>query len=841
MNPYETKKMERGVSVDSRTRSVRIAYIVEDGPNSHEILDEVFAEGYSRWGGRRTLIIPLSDNKIEEEYLKFLTWFDPDLVYCFPNLSQKFIDLIDSNAKPIWFLKHPVRREETSNWRPQLPVSFVSSLSMLPFCARRRNFDFDDKQRFLVDCLLSWKDDRFLGDNFGIWHRSFGDFPEKNKLVMPLTLGKEDDPHIKYDKKLITNEVDFLNHLAKFRNTLSLSVFSAIASYVSSVSNNPLQDSLNLVIGDEFLDRLIFWNSRLLLPEWRDEYLPAIRVSEDKFEDGEFIRSFCKFLNNWNHMAPDHLRGLSCVTIRSSSISKENLNTFKDKLIMGGIYKHGGIYVEELKPYFPKDKDYKMREFSFKNFPDSFRILENPSRIKPKEPLHYSFISQESRRYKVGYWINDLKIERHNNLSRFINIFDWWRLPRRYELVPLFTGSTQGKVSSEGYLSIIPKISDRFSTSPISDELFIDLKFPEDYVVFNALICSQRYYESEDLRIEEKSVPPFEYFRYSRPGKIFNGIVEMFGGLDGAFQFLSNSYWVNIFNSLGVSKRGNEDVVQRLKTVLKRKFNVSQEDEELRIGREEDWDTMADVLITSSKSVRLPKEYISYSKLIESGSCYIEGESEEDIEEKIEMSLKRLIEIGVFSQGKQWSCKKCSHKNWTSIDCFAPFQPCEICGEAHQAPVKIEWDFYLNEFFSESLREHGIHPVIWVLGMLHEKARESFFYISSIELFKKYPIDNSSRLFGEIDFACILEGEFLIGEAKTSVGYFTEKVISNLIEQANLIKPDVVVLACFENNKKVLEEKSRTIYEACKFNIKRVEVLVPSDVGFVEKTHYLPH
>ncbi len=89
-----TDSLDKQVSIYQRARPVRVAYLIQDGPESGQILDNIFSESYSRWGGRRTLIIPVNEGELAENYSKWLEWYEPDIVYSFVKLEQNLFEYL---------------------------------------------------------------------------------------------------------------------------------------------------------------------------------------------------------------------------------------------------------------------------------------------------------------------------------------------------------------------------------------------------------------------------------------------------------------------------------------------------------------------------------------------------------------------------------------------------------------------------------------------------------------------------------------------------------------------------------------------------------------------------
>jgi hypothetical protein len=56
-----------------------VAYLVEDGPEAQEMLDAIFADAISRWGGRYNLVVPCHEGRLLAGYENWLRAYDPDL------------------------------------------------------------------------------------------------------------------------------------------------------------------------------------------------------------------------------------------------------------------------------------------------------------------------------------------------------------------------------------------------------------------------------------------------------------------------------------------------------------------------------------------------------------------------------------------------------------------------------------------------------------------------------------------------------------------------------------------------------------------------------------------
>jgi hypothetical protein len=315
---------------------------------------------------------------------------------------------------------------------------------------------------------------------------------------------------------------------------------------------------------------------------------------------------------------------------------------------------------------------------------------------------------------------------------------------------------------------------------------------------------------------------------------------------------ISCTYWRNIFTELSDPNR-SRDIADETEIIkkLERQLNVGG-NESFAIKSAEDWRHIARVVLLQSKKLRKPRNIIYLKKLSSKWCENLERfivqnpqrvNNDEGIikewQKNLEGSLQSLCSSGIFAQGYQWSCKKCGHKNWVSVDRLTLTLECNVCRNKTQVPVNFDWSFYLNEFFSASIREHGILPVIWALGMINRQSKDSFFFSPQLDLFASYPESKKSKPSEEVDLVCISDGKLIIGEVKSSVRDFNDKEVTKLINLAKALHPDTIFIACFEKNSNELNTKVNNI----KTELTSLDcevVLLEPDKYFEEDDHYLP-
>ncbi len=111
-----------------RPRPIRVGYLVEDGEHAGVMLDAIFAECHTRWGGRYSLVVPCEHGAPLPAYMPWLEAYDPDIIYAFNELDEAAIAKLHELLGPAFLLKHEPyddRERDRRYFRPELPLEWI--------------------------------------------------------------------------------------------------------------------------------------------------------------------------------------------------------------------------------------------------------------------------------------------------------------------------------------------------------------------------------------------------------------------------------------------------------------------------------------------------------------------------------------------------------------------------------------------------------------------------------------------------------------------------------------------------------------------------------------------
>lgn len=268
MNYDRPKNLGKTIEVKAVNRPIKIAYLVphEETESNHWIINAVFYESYTRWGGAFTLLIPTnSSNFISDDYEKWLELYDPDFIYTYVDLEKEFIEKLDHLCCPIAFLsyKNNNRNPDVTRWQDYLPewglyFKPISSLATIhsPYADYHRMIG---AEKIVITQYGIDSEDRFLTDNFGTAFDLLNVTNPRKGLFETCCLvpnGLSETMNVGTTR--ITSFAEVVSKIAS-RKAISISKLAMIHSNsIPRVKPNIWSHNFNIFVGNNCLDRIHF-------------------------------------------------------------------------------------------------------------------------------------------------------------------------------------------------------------------------------------------------------------------------------------------------------------------------------------------------------------------------------------------------------------------------------------------------------------------------------------------------------------------------------------------------------------------------------------------------------
>ena len=786
------------IEVKASNRPIKIAYIVpyDESSLNHMLLDAVFYESYTRWGGVYTLIIPSSPKSfLDPAYEAWLDFLDPDFVYSYVRIESPLVTQIDRLCSPIAILQHNIRKinSDDTHWQGFLPdwqLYFTSVSSATTVQSPQAHYPFFmreeiEKEPTVITQYGNEPEHRLVNDNFGTAfdvHMVTHAIPGFYRTLCLVPPGLPD--YIIAGSERCTSLRDLFSAISA-RKAIPIGRFAmAHTEAIPRVRSYIWEHSFNLFIGNTLCDRIHFWNTRHFTPSYATT-MGALILDKTVFNDAEFVKQLGEYLNKNNFLGQEH--GPPKVSIRSHSHNEEELRLLQEEL---GKHTHNSILLDKFFniPALPTEKDLKEAYFRGSADTSTFKLTEDINTLAAEEPQHFRFIPARYKSTARGQWIVELDIQRHNNLSRYSNVVDNWELPRRRKIVRAFTNNL-GKVSNGRRLAILPTTENfPFDDRSINKKYFYNLSLPDDETFFHHLVLGGFRYPHDDLR-SSVTLDSYQDLSISDKGQNLRGVISMFGNLSEAYEILTNKYWRDVLRA------AKEDSVKYL------------------------------VYDRDKLNGFLPNDRQTKEKLQKELNLSDLGMITKFMKDNLTDTLEHLIRRNVFYQVHQWRCHYCGHTNSRTFDGMKIRDSCEICTREYFAPIDLEWTYQLNDFVYRSLITHAGLPVLWTLGFLQDHlVTGSFWYLPEVDLYEKYDDPEKKN---EIDILCMLGGKFYAGEVKLSASLFVNRSgeIDNFVKKINMIQPDVAMLS-FERYSERAED-----VETVKASLKNVSEELRKRIG----------
>lgn len=792
-------------------RPVRVAYLLEDGPDAHGWLDAIFADCFGRDGGRQSLIVPVAGGAISKRYQDWLRILDPDIVIALTFDNDALVPgLVELLADTTILQRKRKRDEPEKHPRVGIPDPGLTALSWLPFM-KARSSAIQTAPDFILDCYPAWEDDGFVKDNFGTLYGSLDPFPMHELIAMRgLVLTPKDPPenrwHIRFaDAENTADGYEVIERMTQRGGIATLAQLSNLYCQPHR-PDHPWKEGFCLVIGDSFTDRVSCWNAGLIFDDAQNQTYKTLRVPAPIRSDEGRTVEIGNFLRRWNwigqHNSPAR------VVVRSNSLSAADVQEFVVRLQNAAMSNVGFSVIASIDDCCPPDVKRIYSAYQLGNpgpVTTEAAIRDTTTVVSVPKPVQLSYCAGLNPIFSRGYWFVDLAIDRLHDNSRFDNVREAWRLPIRRQLVRMFHDISTSRILRNREVSV--RVD--------ADQLIIEVKQPEDSNVFHGILCERSQYQYTDLRASTVKPVAYKYSAISDKGRYLQGMLGMFGSLNNVEHVLSKHFWRNQFKNMAAPAQDQHaEVITYLQRRMKAKNGV------LLINDDAGWKNLAERVIQKSSRLRVPREKTRYEKLLNAWKLELNAAIDADDQLKdrreeilleapgeLKRALSFLFECGVFYRGHEWSCRHCSHRNWVGVEWLKEIVACEVCRHEHQLPVDIALDFRLNEFFATCLREHDTMTVAWALCALREESQGCFIFAPQTALFRDYPEKQGGKPDRELDVVCIADGRFVIGEAKGRVDFIGQSDIEDLAGAAMELDPDLAILAALSGDRGLMDQK----------------------------------
>jgi len=848
-----------------RPRPVRVAFLIQGGEHAHLALDGIFADCYSRWGGRFSLIVPCTADGIMPSFWPWLEAYDPDIVYSYVSLNRTNILEIHERLSPAQYRFHnlgPNPRLDVFGFKPKYDFAPLSSLSTIFKLARYRPLSSERAAIRIIDSWHTETPTRFFTDNFGTYHASAatGIYPSDAtaaaNLLTVVSPEKKSSRRFGVPQDLddVPTELAAFNEFSK-RSATSLSVLSALFSPKLDIDDRSWSGTFNLVVGNSFEDRLLFWNARLFIPAWLNNDICCFRVDMEHLKESEFLTILVHTLNLRNHVT-DSGGGQPHTILRSMSLSKEDLaeaqRFVQNAKPWSYITTEAVTGLEAIAPdpgslQRARESNRFANEFSRPDWPD---FVWSPPVARPPAvaPDHLSD-APVRQIFTQGYWCTDFVLECDGpGTGPLFGGNNKWELPHRWRMAGAFKATW---ASPPSYAVPPPTRRSRDGKLGIflcTDRPIVSIEIPSAEVAMQHALTTDGRWARTDAEHELVYLPhKVAWAEPSNEARYFTGVLGMAGDIRMAEAFLLHPFLIKVFAMLGgtpnINKNDVTPTVNRLRKIAPRQpaFDLEHEDER---------GALANLIVKAARGLKNPLAFVRYDWLKEEWGkyrkAYWEGHPQQNEkshdfdwdkheEASLEACLIDLRKRQFLFQGHYWSCKNCHHKNWVDLNALATELCCEVCKKATPAPIDIEWLFRPNEFLIESLRDHSILSLIWALSALRQRAQRSFIFVKPTWFGFT---EEATRPDAEADLLVLLDGKAVLCEIKSSWHGLRISDIEDLVKLALRLRPDVALLGVMEKGTGPTTKLESARQQLSQAGIE-FEILQPTESDFSDEP-YLP-
>lgn len=714
-------------------------------------------------------------------------------------------------------------RFDVHGFTPRYGAHPLQSLSTIFKRSRYRDHRSVNGPLKIIDSWHTEEASRFLTDNFGTYHSSYATSiypPDAGASAQLLTIvSDEKKADHKYgvpqDLISVPNETAAFNEFAT-RQAASLSLASMDFATKLNVNHGRWSDSFHLVVGSSYLDRILFWNGRLLLPNWVGADLGAFRVEIEQLSNERFFETLVTLLNQRNFVNSG-TGGQYQLTIRSTSVPNEELAIIAERLRSARCWSISrSEFVPDLAAMVPPIKELNQASPStplgsvFNSKPASNEFSWTAPMASPvvPPPDHLADVPHRHS-FATGVWASDYLLQNAEDKPRF-STENVWLLPRRWRMAGAFkvdfTATSQDLIyparsSRTGELTLYERLERRVRTITVPSG---------KNAIRYALFEDGHWQRMPNYRGPLIPKSPVDWMAPSNEARYLSGVVGMAGSLEDACRFLLHPFMQYVFASLGGVPGLPIDKVQPTIARLQKgsrnapAFDLKNEDEQL---------ALATLIVKAAQNLKTPRRYLRHVSLLESwrhhrsafweriGRPEPQSDSvdwEECEQSSLESCLIAMRQRQMIFQGHEWLCPECHHRNWVDMADLRAKLTCTICRHEDEAPIALDWLFRASSFLIEALRDHSTLSLLWAVNAIRDSGRSAFVYCGPTSLWYE---NRESGPEAESDLLMVVDQSTIIAEVKSSWASTRSADLDALIDTAKRLKPDVALLAVMDTGK----------------------------------------
>jgi hypothetical protein len=772
-------------SIYVNKRPLRIALLIEDKPESQAIIDTILAYNRKWWGGRYNPIVITDGQTLTDAWWSLLEAVDPDVVKSFVTLSDNLVTSIERRISP-YLIQPPDPHEQADGYR-RLHL-LEEGLTILPTAQNVRMASRAIDESSLVLFETHWQKTDPLIKQFTEWN--FGGYSPITFAVGRALEGVRTQPYPVIDAASLVTPLTELSTLMR-AFTYPIQLCAVPKESLPPVNPDWCTEMFHVVIGDTPTDVAYFWNRPATIPQWSRTYLNQVwlplRVATDT--------TLTTALSAWLQRSADP-NGSYQAEIRfvSLSLSQEQLQKVVEPLTCElRMPQHVDALREIQPPKISEGVPGPPRQDKM----DLYRATGTTERLTLQEPDF-----PQGAGVPVGHWMADLYIEfRPERYPMIRGRSLWWQLPR-LNILAWQIFQRPSRILRTRYPSVLMKWG----------EPRLDIALLDDLSVFAVLteLSNQSYYKF-DAR-QKRTLPgrtPYYDVRRSEKGRYLSGLLDLFGGLYPTTRYLEARYWRHMFDLLsGRTAHTDADRLSEVGNALRKRLSANRtqfyEDDKAMT-----W--LANYVLKVARSLPASSRDLAFSvfekqakqEIEDFNACRPDQEPRGYSQEDLMNALTGLTERGVLLMGIQARCPSCGYRAWYHIDDAKQSLRCGGCNAAFPMPPEPRWHYRLNSLARAAHAEHGLLPVVLVLGQLLMEARSAFLFAPCLDLFE---IDDK-RSIGDLDIAVILDGQFVIGEVKQSRNLFDEATFAKMEGIARRLLPDILLFASMDHEPTALIKK----------------------------------